>query len=937
MNRKFLEIVADQIFTYGKEEIAKTTVILPNRRAAIFLQKHLAAKSTQTFWLPRIISIEDFVFEAANYQKASSTDLIFELYETYLHFGGSGERSFEDFGSFGPLLLKDFNDIDNYLADAQVIFTFLKEARALQKWNPNDDDSGQIEKSFLQFYSNLIHYYRLFKTKLSEQKIAYYGMAIRTVIEAELTKQFVNNQYIIAGFNAISNAEEKLFELLSFHSTALIMIDADDHYLDNPIQESGKHLHKVLKNNKLKIKLIKNNGFKTGKTIKIKGISGEIGMAKLAGQTIDNFIKSNDFVAEETAIILPDEKLLFPLISALPQEIKEMNITMSYPFSKTNGYDLVLKTFELYESAYRNTHKKAFHYAAMIDFLNNTLITKSFVNYSKLFINKIHSENLNYLSQQAILEINNELYQEENPNPTSILNLENQDSLTVIDSIINLLIQIESKPMIDVFERSILAENRQILFRLKEKLQKYNINERPRVLLKIFQSMANFSGISFEGKPLAGLQIMGVLETRNLDFDRIIYLSFNEGLIPTTKTFKSYILPEIRYHFGLPMPADDDAISAYHFYRSIQRAKEVILIYNVIPGVLGGGEMSRFGRQILHELDHKINKIEQEIIQFQPPIKHIINEILIEKNDNIIRILKEIGTESDYGFSPSSLLTYLKCPLSFYFRYILHVKPMQEVEEEIAINTRGSAIHETLETIYKREAESNNKFGEVFFTQAKKVFSQLLNEAYARNYKQGDTEHGYNLILKKLDEKMVRDFIVKDSIYSTGTSEVKTEEELIFEIPIICEPESLKIKLRGSADRIDYMNSVRRIIDYKTGKVEEKELKINNKGENGEIWTKIFEKGQNQKTFQLLMYSYLYLKSHPTENQVLPVIAALKTQQIFHELKPTNGYIDNGIIDEFEIELNNLLQNIYDRNIPFSQTTDNKRCKFCDYKESCGR
>lgn len=940
MNGKFLEIIAEQILSLSNEEVLNLNIILPNRRAGVFLQKHLAELNKKTTWLPNIYSIEDFVFELSGFQKASSTDLIFELYETYLKLSGDKDKSFEDFGSFGPNLLKDFNDIDNFLADSKVVFTYLTEARALQKWNPNSPHSGNLEKNYLNFYSSLGGYYNDFKAKLLEQNFAYYGMAIRHIIENITKLNPSNNQYYIVGFNSISKAEEKLFELISENGKAITFLDADEHYLNNKRQEAGRHLQLILNNPKLKVQLIKSNGFNSPKEISLYGLSGEFGMTKFAAQIIKEWVQEPDFQAEETAIILPDEELLFPLLSSLPAELTAMNITMSYPFRKTAGYDLVIRIFEIYESVLRNKSRgnlNAFHYKALKAFFDNTLIKRHFNQFCRNFSRIIQNENISIINSENINQIIKEIDFSEKPHPFKFIEINNLNGEHVLNSIINSLKMIEELMVNDEFEKAIIVENNNIIERLNQKITQYNLDEEPNILKKIYQSMANLNGISFEGKPLSGLQIMGVLETRTIDFKRIIYLTFNEGQIPAAAPFHSYILPEIRYHFGLPMPTDEDAISAYHFYRSIQRAEKVLLIHNTVPGNLGGGEMSRFGKQLMTEVKNDNVIIKSLDVELPNPKNYTTKEIIIEKDEKIMNELVKIATNPEGGFSPSSLSMYLSCPLKFYFRRVLHIKPLEEVEEEIAINTRGSAIHETLDQIYKNEAETKNEFGEDFFKNAVINYQNILTQSYSKIFKKGDINHGYNLILRKLDEHMIELFLKNDLKYSFNISDVKCEQNIEAIIPLKANGEEINIRLFGNADRIDSHKGVRRIIDYKTGKIKETELKINPAGENDAIWEKIFVDGEMQKTFQLLMYSFLYHQSNPNQNLILPVIAAMKTNKIFFELKPKNGFIDSAILNEFSKHLISVLNDILNKEIPFNQTSNKKACGYCDYKLVCNK
>lgn len=936
MEKKFLEVIAEKILALSATELANLIVILPNKRSIIFLQKYISRMATKTTWLPEIYSIEDYIFKFSRLGKATNSDLLFELYETYLQMGITSEKSFEDFGTFGPGLLKDFNEIDNYLADAEIVFTFLKEARTLQKWNPNSTLNGNFEENYLNFYLSLKDYYKNFKAKLFSQNIAYYGMAIRHLVENNEEILSKKNRYFIVGFNATTKAEQKLFELLTIEKEAITFIDSDAYYLSDQKQEAGKDIRNLLKNTKLNIILVKTDNF-SNKEINIKGLTGEYSMAKYAAQIIKKWIKEPDFDQSETAIILPDEELLFPLISSLTNEIKDINITMSYPFRKTSGYDLIVKAFEIYESAHRyysSNNKITFHHHSISNLLKNNIFQSAFYDFSRIIQAEMKNKNISYLDINIVKSIMKNNSARKQSIPDYIFELNDFSGTCIISKIIKLINHIVELSNLDDFNQKILLENKEILRRLQDKLIHYQLDENAIILKKIIIEMALMNGIPFEGKPLAGLQIMGTLETRAIDFKRIIYLSFNEGQFPKSSQFRSFILPEIRYHFGLPMPVDEESIAAYHFYRSIQRAEKTELLYNTSTGALGGGEMSRFGRQLKIELNSEI--VTESIIELPKPKKTINQNIEYFKSNSVIEKLLKIASKN-HGFSPTALSTYLSCSLKFYFRYILNIKALNEIEEEIAYNTRGLAIHNTLEILYKNEAQTNNKFDDNFFEYALKNYKIFLARAYEEAFKNGDTEHGYNLILKKLDEKLLENFIFRDKNYSNSTKELLVEQKLSGSLDFEYEGKTIEINFSGTADRIDYHNGIRRIIDYKTGTVKQGELILHSAGENSEIWYKIFIEGKFQKTFQLMMYSFLYQQINPKETSILPAIAALKNTQVFYELKPKDSLIGVEIIDEFKIELKKLIESIFDRKIPFSQTNQTESCRNCEFIKVCNR
>ena len=944
MAKKFLEEVANYISTTYEGDHKDLVVILPNRRAGLFLEKYLKSTTTKTVWAPQFYSIEDFVFETTGFIKASSTDLVFELYEIYLKYNPTEQQSFDDFSSWGPRLIKDFNDIDGYLTDYEVVFNFLSEARNLQKWNLDRPKLTQLESNYLKFYAQLKNYYIDYKKRLKKLNIAYAGMAIKDLVSDFSGYSLGGKKFVIAGFSALTKAEEQLFEYLVVENKAQIFWDVDAYYLDDFKQEAGKHIRKIINNSRLQGKTIISDEFKGSKNITISGLTGNYAMVKYAAQVLEDLTKNKDFNPNDTAIILPDEELLFPLLNALPDSIKETNITMSYPYKKSEAYDLIIRLIDLYNSAARiqNTGQESrsilLYHKAIKKLLNTALFKQTYGESVALFLQKIKTENLTLLTFQQAEEIANEIGMQEN-NPWQILSTNSLDIKSILIKITSFLDFIESQYQSMGLDRELLILNQTIINQLLKKVENHDVIESFSTLKNLFKTLTSLKGIPFEGKPLAGVQIMGVLETRALDFSNIIYLSFNEGTFPNSTQFRSFILPEIRREYGLPMPLDDDAIHGYHFYRSIQRANNVTLIYNTTSGNMGGGEVSRFGMQLAYELkqtDFNI-KIKENIIRLPNPKKYETKPIEIKKSAEILKELEGLGTDKNRGLSPTSLTNYIGCSLRFYFSKILKIRVPEEVEEEMAVNTRGNVIHETLELLYKEEALSANKFDEVFYNNAINKYPSLLKAQYKKHFKKGDINHGFNLLLKSLDDKMIKSFLQSEKKNSLGISQVEEEVRIEHFLPIETSLGKLQIKIYGLADRIDFHNGMRRIIDYKTGKMEARDLHLD--GNNSpEKWINMFTKNAFPKAFQLLTYALIYNRMHHASSPIIPIIAGLKTKAIYFYLKINgNEVVDEEILNAFENDLINLIQEIYNKDIPFSQTEDEKTCKNCDYKTICNR
>lgn len=945
MALKFLQEVAAFISSKYKGNYKDLVIIVPNRRAGLFLEKYLLSVTNKTTWAPRFFSIEDYIFEVLGFTKASSTDLVFELYEIYLKQNPVEKQSFDDFSNWGPRLINDFNDIDSYLSDFEVVFNFLSEARNLQKWNLDRPQLTEIESNYLKFYGQLKTYYLEFKAKLKKNSTAYPGMAIRMLVTDIKQYKMLGENFVIAGFNALSKAEEKLFKYLVSEYKAQIFWDVDNHYLTDFKQEAGKQIRKNLNDEQLKGNVIISNGFNTKKSISVNGVSGNYGMIKYAGKILEDLMSSKDFNPNDTAIILPDPDILFALLNSLPKNIKEMNITMSFPYKKSEAYDLIIRIIDLYDSAsrinksYSNSNTILLHHKALQKLINSPLFKQAYGQSLQRFIYKIKSENLNLITFNEAENIANQAGIKED-NPWAVLKTDSLDAISILNKISLFLELIQKNYSIESLSKELLILNHNIIKQLLQKVENHNVIQNLSTLKKLFKTLTSIKGIPFEGKPLAGLQIMGVLETRALDFKNIIYLSFNEGIFPQSSQFKSFILPEIRREYGLPMPLDDDAIMAYHFYRSIQKAENVTLIYNTISGKFGGGEMSRFAMQLTYELkkNHPEITLKENAINLPTPLQQQPSPIIIEKTQDIMDNLLLLGTASDKGFSPTSLTTYIACSLKFYFSKILKIKAQEEIEEELAVNTRGSAIHGTLEILYENEIKGLNKFDKEFYQRSLENYSSILDAQYKKYFKKGDTDHGYNLLFKTLDNKMIHNFLTAEIQNSMGITEVKCEEKLEHFFPLKSDGNTIKIRIHGLADRIDLHHGLRRIIDYKTGKVKSSDLNLDKGRSKEDKWENMFLKNSHPKAFQLLTYALIYNRMNGVNTPIIPIIAGLKAKDIYFHLKINESDIINeDILNTFEDDLLLLIQKIYDREIPFSQTEDLKTCKYCDYKTICNR
>jgi ATP-dependent helicase/nuclease subunit B len=958
--QSFLQKIVNHITTKYPDNIGDICIVLPNRRAGLFLKTHMADVLGKTFWAPEVYAIEDFVTLLSELQPADTTTLLFELYETHKRIHPGAEEPFDDFSRWGQLLLNDLNDIDRYLVDATQLFGNLKDIKELETWTLNSEEElTDFQKQYVKFWKSLGSYYSIYKDQLLAKHIAYQGLAYRVVVELVLERinKYPWKKIIFAGFNALNKAEENIIQTLLNAERAEIIWDVDSYYVNDLKQEAGFFYRKYrgsgifskLSEGEERNIVFEENLLGTqAKQVHIIGATKNVAQAKLAGSIVQH-LQATDKALQNTALVLADENLLFPVLHSLPDNLNDVNVTMGYPLKSTPmaGYFDLL--FNLHINALKISKDKnnySYYYRDLLNFLSHpyssTLIFEEKKYYSlKPAIKTIQEKNILFASSHTIEKLTAsqgaELF--EKLKPVFINWHQPADALacmwTVIESLKNSIIaqQTEELKKTASLELEYLYAFTKIFKRIEALMIDYpNSITDVKTLYAVVKQIIQTSTLPFYGEPLLGLQVMGMLETRTLDFENVILLSCNESILPSGKTGNSFIPFELKRYFGLPTYSDKDAIFAYHFYRLLQRAKNIYLLYNTENDALGMGEKSRFLTQLIHELP-RINKnivIKEELYSIPAEVKSPGNIISINKTLEILNILKEKAVK---GFSPSLLNIYVKCPLQFYFHAVLGLKEYEDVEETVGAETLGIVIHGVLENLYKpyighiiKEEHIDKMRGQV---------EALVTTGFEAYYNNGEMSFGKNMLTARIAIKFISNFLnteytlIQD--YKAAGSYItihQLEEKLVSHLQVGDE----LVNFKGTADRIDGVGGQIRIIDYKTGKAEDKELKIKE-------WSQLSTDTNLAKSFQLLMYAWMYKKSNPEVNTVKSGIISFR--QLSAGLK-TVKINDADTITEsemllFEEQLNGIVSEIFNKSQAFNQTKELDNCKYCSFKGICGR
>ncbi|WP_299014429.1 PD-(D/E)XK nuclease family protein [uncultured Polaribacter sp.] len=835
------------------DNILKTTrsfedvvFILPSQRAKVFLKQTLKDKITVGF-LPETLNIEQFVQQISGVQKADNIQLLFHFYTIYKNLEKEPD-TFDVFASWAFTVLQDFNEIDQHLIDTKDIFVYLRDIQRLKKWSVKGTfKETELMKDHYSFLEKLQNFYEPFYQFLLKNKIGYQGLMYREACKncANFLKENSQKKYIFIGFNALNKAEEFLFQEVLAQGNADIYWDLDETFFKGNHQ-AGTFIRKYKKTwkyyEKNTLKSLSNN-FSKPKNIQVIGASKNTTQIKYAGEILENF---TDF--KNTALVMADESLLPITLNSLPKNINAINITMGYPLKDIPVSNLLFSIFQLFisQEKLQKVTEGEFYHKDVVRFLKTPLIYKQLVaqNSKKFqdFITQIASENLTFIPYKQIISILD--VNEDQPDNTLKSIFKPYTTIgNFLDRILNVIHLL--KDDVTALEKEYLYRFHTIFTQLKNLQTEFNYFTDLKTLSVFFRQLISSETLSFQGEPLKGLQLMGMLETRVLDFENIILTSTNEGILPASSQQNSFIPFDVKLAFGLPTYREKDAIFSYHFFRLLQRAKNVFIIYNTEHDVFGSGEKSRFVTQLEMIRPDIIQKIiAPKVVSDKAKLKEIT------KDNSTADRLKELAAK---GISPSALTNYLHNPIAFYKQKILKLKELDDVEETVAFNTLGTVVHETLDELYTPFV---GKFlNTAVVTKMQQDANDLVVKHFKIHFKNGNLNTGKNRLIFEVALRFVANFLKQEKqLVANKDNQLKiiaTEENLAAEIKI--DGIDFPVKIHGQVDRVDELNGVLRIIDYKTGMVTNANLKVpdfNNLRDDKHL-----------KAIQVLLYAYLYTKN----------------------------------------------------------------------------
>lgn len=842
--QSFLEEVVTKVRT-KYTSLENLVFVLPSKRAGTFVRNALANSSEITAFAPDIHSIESFIEQISGLAYASNTEQLFELYHVYEELTQGEKDNFYAFSKWGQTLLQDFNELDRYLIDTSQLFINLSAIQEIGAWGPGLERTQMME-DYLSFWKNIDRLYENFNTSLLEKGLGHQGLVYRTAhLHLERYLESASDKvHVFIGFNALNTAEEQIIQRILQQPKTEIFWDIDNYFLNDPVHDAAY----FIRNHQKKWPHFKSNAlngvsdrFNTAKNIEIIGVPKNVSQAKYVGGLIEDIHGANSDGLKQTAVVLGDETLLNPILNSIPESVSKVNITMGYPLAKTNLASL----FVQFTTLYINKDDQGWFYKAILSFLSNPYIQILFsgeeLNMAQLLIEKIKTNNWAFITTKKLMQASAEsptvklLFFDDNPTPKLFV----QKCTELVLVLKERLTKNEDSLSLEQLYRF-----HQLFLQLQGHLEKYPFIKDMKSLMGLFKELLSSETLDFQGEPLQGLQIMGMLESRNLDFETVILTSVNEGILPSGKSNNSFIPFDLKKAFNLPTYKEKDAVYTYHFYRLLQRAKNIYILYNTEPDVLEGGEKSRLIHQLL--TDPNIRPQITEIIAAPRLTPVIQTPEVIQKDNGLISLIK---AHAENGFSPTSLSNYIRNPIDFYTRNLLGLNDVSEVEETVAHDTFGTIVHDSLEELY------HPFIGEILTEEmlkaAKQKTAQIVTEHFKISYADGDISRGKNLIAFHVVVRYIESFIEME-LKEIKTHEIKIlalEQKLHTQLNI---PEiDFPIALKGKLDRIDEYDGRLRIIDFKTGTVAPKNVEIID-------WEDLTVDYEYNKAFQLLCYAFMY-------------------------------------------------------------------------------
>lgn len=956
----FLKLVAADLYKHTKGNLAHTAVVFPNKRAGLFFNEYLAQESDSPIWSPAYVSISELFRSLSPWEVGDPVKLVCELYKIFQRETQSTE-TLDDFYFWGEMLISDFDDADKNKVDTDKLFSNLQDLRnIMDDYTFIDDEQEEAIRQFFQNFSIerrtalkerfislwdvLGNIYKGFRESLASQNIAYEGMMYRHVIEHLDVDKLPYEKYVFVGFNVLNKVEHTLFTQLKDAGKAVFYWDYDEFYMKENRQavthEAGEFIRRNLRDfpSPLSGELFKN--LSKPKEVHYIASSTENAQARYLPQWIRNNLTTPE---KETAVVLCNEALLQPVLHSLPAEVKHVNITMGFPLSQTPVYSFLIALLELHTHGF-NFKSGRYTFQSVVTLLKHPY-TRQLTGQAELLEKELTRNNRFYplpgeLGKDEFLT---RLFTPLSGNLNLCIRL--SETLQQVAGIYQANTSgTEDTDAFNQLYRESLFKAYTTINRFRTLIEEDELTVQSETFRRLLVKVLSATNIPFHGEPAIGMQVMGVLETRNLDFRHLVLLSVNEGQLPKSGGDSSFIPYNLRKAFGMTTIEHKIAVYAYYFYRLLQRAERITLMYNTSSDGLNRGEWSRFMLQFLIEWPHPITR--QFLEAGQSP--QGTSPITVEKTPDVMRRMQslfDVRANPKAKFSPSALNYYLDCPLKFYYRYVAGLSAPDEVSAEIDSATFGSIFHYAAEHIYK----DLTTHGKVINKEALETL--LRNEVKLQDYvdtafkklffnvpqNEKPEYNGVQLINSAVIARYLKQLLQNDLRYAPFTfiaSEMEVDEPIDIQTP----KGVIKSRIGGIIDRMDSKDGTLRIVDYKTGGDTDTPPHVES--------LFIPDKKRSNYVFQTFLYAAIMCRKQPTM-KIAPALlyihrAATETYspviQMGEPRKPKEAVEDFSKYEkEYRERLQGLLEEIFNPEKSFAQTEIIEKCTYCDFKALCKR
>ncbi len=956
----FLKLVAADLYKHTEGNLAHTAVVFPNKRAGLFFNEYLAQESDSPIWSPAYVSISELFRSLSPWEVGDPVKLVCELYKIFRRETQSTE-TLDDFYFWGEMLISDFDDADKNKVDTDKLFSNLQDLRnIMDDYTFIDDEQEEAIRQFFQNFSIerrtalkerfislwdvLGNIYKGFRESLASQNIAYEGMMYRHVIEHLDVDKLPYEKYVFVGFNVLNKVEHTLFTQLKDAGKAVFYWDYDEFYMKENRQavthEAGEFIRRNLRDfpSPLSGELFKN--LSKPKEVHYIASSTENAQARYLPQWIRNNLTTPE---KETAVVLCNEALLQPVLHSLPAEVKHVNITMGFPLSQTPVYSFLIALLELHTHGF-NFKSGRYTFQSVVTLLKHPY-TRQLTGQAELLEKELTRNNRFYplpgeLGKDEFLT---RLFTPLSGNLNLCIRL--SETLQQVAGIYQANTSgTEDTDAFNQLYRESLFKAYTTINRFRTLIEEDELTVQSETFRRLLVKVLSATNIPFHGEPAIGMQVMGVLETRNLDFRHLVLLSVNEGQLPKSGGDSSFIPYNLRKAFGMTTIEHKIAVYAYYFYRLLQRAERITLMYNTSSDGLNRGEWSRFMLQFLIEWPHPITR--QFLEAGQSP--QGTSPITVEKTPDVMRRMQslfDVRANPKAKFSPSALNYYLDCPLKFYYRYVAGLSAPDEVSAEIDSATFGSIFHYAAEHIYK----DLTTHGKVINKEALETL--LRNEVKLQDYvdtafkklffnvpqNEKPEYNGVQLINSAVIARYLKQLLQNDLRYAPFTfiaSEMEVDEPIDIQTP----KGVIKSRIGGIIDRMDSKDGTLRIVDYKTGGDADTPPHVES--------LFIPDKKRSNYVFQTFLYAAIMCRKQPTM-KIAPALlyihrAATETYspviQMGEPRKPKEAVEDFSKYEkEYRERLQGLLEEIFNPEKSFAQTEIIEKCTYCDFKALCKR